>query len=88
MTLGGAALFLAGHALFKAVVWRVTPWSRIVAIILLALLGLVAPHISALALGVCAAAVIDGVAAANRLLQSDVITDSPHPAHTEDVAHG
>jgi low temperature requirement protein LtrA len=88
MTLGGAALFLAGHALFKAVVWQVTPWSRIVAIIALGLLGPLAPHISALALGVCAAAVIVGFAVADRLLQSDVSTDSPHPARTEDVAHG
>jgi low temperature requirement protein LtrA len=71
MILGGAALFLAGHALFKAVVWRETPWSRIVAIILLALLGLLAPYISALALGVCAAAVIVGVAVADRLMQEE-----------------
>jgi low temperature requirement protein LtrA len=71
MILGGAALFLAGHALFTAVVWRETPWSRIVAIIALALLGLLAPHISALALGVCAAAVVVGVAVADRLLQEE-----------------
>jgi low temperature requirement protein LtrA len=82
MILGGAALFLAGHALFKAIVWRVTPWSRIVAIILLALLGLPASHISALALGVCVAAVVVGVAVADRLLPSDAVWDEPHPAHT------
>jgi len=69
MILGGAALFLAGHALFKAVVWRETPWSRIVAVILLALLGLLAPQISALALGVCGAAIVVGVAVADRFLQ-------------------
>jgi low temperature requirement protein LtrA len=86
MTLGGAALFLAGHALFKTVVWRVPPWSRIVAIILLALLGLLAPHISALALGVCAAAIVVGVAMADRLLRLDVDTDGPHPARTKELA--
>jgi low temperature requirement protein LtrA len=93
MVLGGAALFLAGHALFKAVVWRVTPWSRIVAIVVLALLGLLAPHVTALALGICAAAVVVGVAVADwlHLRQLDVITNTnrPHPAHqarTEDVA--
>jgi low temperature requirement protein LtrA len=49
MILGDAILFLAGHALFKAVVWREAPWSRIVAVILLALLGLLALQIPALA---------------------------------------
>ena len=91
MTLGGAALFLAGHALFKAVVWQMIPWSRIVAILALALLGLLAPHVSALALGVCAAAVVVGVAVADRLLlsrQSDAVSNEPHPAPIEDIVHG
>jgi hypothetical protein len=56
----------------------VTPWSRIVAII--ALLGLLAPQISALALGVCAAAVVVGVAVAEQFLQSNM--DTPYPEHT------
>jgi low temperature requirement protein LtrA len=81
MTLGGVGLFLAGHALFTAVVWRVTPWSQIVAIIVLALLGLLAPHVSALALGVCATTVAVGVAVADRLLEIGVITSRSHPAH-------
>jgi low temperature requirement protein LtrA len=75
MVLEGAALFLAGHALFKAVVWHVTPWSRIVAISVLAILGLLAPHVSALALGICAAAVLFGVAGTDRLRQSYGDTD-------------
>jgi hypothetical protein len=51
-----------------------------VAVILLALLGLLAPHISALALGGCAAAVVVGVTVADRVLQSDRDTDTPeHP---------
>jgi low temperature requirement protein LtrA len=86
MVLGGAALFLAGHALFKGVVWRMTPWSRIVAIILLALLGLLAPHVSALALGICAAAVVIGVAVTDRIRQSDVDPDTPYPGHTQESA--
>jgi low temperature requirement protein LtrA len=67
MILGGPGLFLAGHAAFKAVIWRTTPWSRIVAVAVLALLGLAAPHLSALALSACAAAVVIAVAVADRV---------------------
>jgi low temperature requirement protein LtrA len=63
MILGGAGLFLAGHAAFKAVIWRQVPFSRIAALAALGLLGLAAPHISALALGACTVAVIVAVAA-------------------------
>lgn len=34
-TLGGPALFLAGHAAYKAVLWRTLPTSRIAAVVLL-----------------------------------------------------
>ncbi|MFI6269416.1 low temperature requirement protein A [Micromonospora zamorensis] len=34
-TLGGPALFLAGHAAYKAVLWRTLPTSRITAVVLL-----------------------------------------------------
>lgn len=34
-TLGGPALFLAGHAAYKAVLWRILPTSRIAAVVLL-----------------------------------------------------
>jgi hypothetical protein len=44
-------------------VWRTPSWPRIGAVAALALLGLAAPHISALALGACAAAVVVAVAA-------------------------
>jgi low temperature requirement protein LtrA len=79
MILGGAALFLAGHAAFKAVVWRTPSWPRIGAVAVLALLGLAAPHISALALGACAAAVIVAVAVIDyvRLSGEGAGTDSP-----------
>jgi hypothetical protein len=58
MVLGGSALFLAGHAAFKAVVWRMLPDSRLAAIVVLGLLGFLAPHVSAFALGGCAGAVL------------------------------
>jgi low temperature requirement protein LtrA len=71
LILGGIALFLAGHAAFKAVVWRTVSWPRIAAVAVLALLGLAAPHLSALALSACAAAVVVAVA---------VIDYMQHPA--------
>jgi low temperature requirement protein LtrA len=63
MILGGVGLFLAGHAAFKYVIWRTVSWPRIGAVAVLALLGLAAPHISALALSACAAAVVVAVVA-------------------------
>jgi len=67
LVLGGTALFLAGHAAFKLTVWRVVPASRLAAIVLLALLGIVATSVRTLLLGAIAAAVVIGVAAADRL---------------------
>jgi low temperature requirement protein LtrA len=66
MILGGIALFLAGHTAFKAVIWHRASWPRIAAVAVLALLGLAAPHLSALALSACAAAVVIAVAAADQ----------------------
>jgi low temperature requirement protein LtrA len=63
LVLGGTALFIAGHAAFKIAVWRVVPWSRIAAVVVLGLLGLVAPRLTALELAACAAAVVIAVAA-------------------------
>jgi low temperature requirement protein LtrA len=62
MILCGVGLFLAGHAAFKYVVWRTPSWPRIGAVAILALLGLAAPHIPALALSTCAAAAVIAVA--------------------------
>ncbi len=38
LLLGGTALFLGGHAAFKALLWRVVPWTRVLAAIALLLL--------------------------------------------------
>ena len=67
LTLGGVGLFLAGHALFKALVWRVVSWPRVIAVVALALLGLVSVHVSALVTGLCALAVIVCVGLADRI---------------------
>jgi len=68
MVLGGAALFLAGHAAFKAIVWRVVPWTRLAAIVVLALLAIAVPHVSALTLAILSTLVVIAVAVADRLL--------------------
>jgi low temperature requirement protein LtrA len=62
LVLGGTALFIAGHAAFKIAVWQVVPWSRMAAVVVLGLLGLAAPQLTALELGACAAAVVIAVA--------------------------
>jgi low temperature requirement protein LtrA len=70
LLLGGYALYLAGHAAFKAVVWRTVSWTRIAAVTVLALLGLLAPHVAMLTLAICAAAVIVAVAVADYLTRA------------------
>jgi low temperature requirement protein LtrA len=67
MILGGPALFLAGHAAFKLVVWRYVSWSRVTGIAVLALLSLAATAIPELGLAACAAGVVIAVAATDRL---------------------
>lgn len=66
MILGGPALFLAGHATFKFVVWRVVPWTRMAGVAVLALLALAADAVPEIALAACAATVVAAVAAADR----------------------
>jgi low temperature requirement protein LtrA len=67
MILGGPALFLAGHAAFKLVVWRVISWPRLAGVAGLALLALAAHAIPALALAACAAVLVTAVAVSDRL---------------------
>jgi low temperature requirement protein LtrA len=67
MILGGPALFLAGHAAFKYVVWGYLSWPRLAGIAALALLTLTTRAIPALALAACAAGVVAAVAATDRL---------------------
>jgi low temperature requirement protein LtrA len=74
MILGGPALFLAGHAAFKFVVWRVIPWTRLAGIAVLGLLGIGAHTLPEIALAACAAAVVAGVAALDR------VTTRPRPS--------
>jgi len=75
LLLGGVGLYLLGHALFKAVVWQVVPWTRLAGVVVLIALFAVAPHVSALVLSLAALAVVLGVAVADRRL---------HPAgHTQ-----
>ena len=73
LILGGPALFLAGHAAFKLVVWRYLSWPRVAGIAVLALLGLAATAIPELGLAACAAGVVAAVAASDRL-------PGPHPS--------
>jgi low temperature requirement protein LtrA len=67
LILGGAGLFILGHLGFKLVVWRTLNRPRLLALVVLALLGLLAPHVPALALSACAAAVVLAVAACDQL---------------------
>lgn len=67
LILTGPALFLAGHTAFKAVVWRCISLQRLGAVVVLALLGLLAPHVSVIALSACSVAVVAAVVAADQL---------------------
>jgi low temperature requirement protein LtrA len=67
LILGGPAVYIAGHLLFKWTVWRTVSAQRVAALVVLALLGLLAPHVSRLALSACAAATVVGVAVADYL---------------------
>lgn len=75
LVLGGVALFLIGHALFKQVVWHVWPWTRVGGLAAVVLLIPVAPHVSAIALGVATLIVLVCVAIADRIM---------HPQHAEE----
>lgn len=67
LALGGVALYLAGHAAFKAVVWRVVAWPRWAGAAVALLLLLAAPHLGALTVAVLALVVLVLVAMADGL---------------------
>jgi low temperature requirement protein LtrA len=67
LVLGGTGLFLAGHAAFKATVWHTIPWTRLIAFLLLGLLGAAGPSMPALALAGATAGVVVLLAAADRM---------------------
>ncbi len=67
LILGGTGLYVAGLLAFKLTVWGRLSWSRVAALVVIALLGLVAPHVSALVLSACTAAVVVAVAIADYL---------------------
>ncbi len=67
LVLGGTALFLVGHAAFKATVWRTVPWTRLAAISALGLLAIPATSIAVLALGAATAGVVVLLAVSDRL---------------------
>jgi low temperature requirement protein LtrA len=67
LILGGTGLYIGAHLAFKLVVWRRVSRQRAAALVVIALLGLLAPHVSALVLSACAAAVVVAVAAADYL---------------------
>jgi len=65
LILGGAGLYIAGLVAFKLNVWGRLSWQRAAALVALALLGLVAPHVTALVLSACTAAVVVAVVVAD-----------------------
>ena len=73
LVLGGVALYLAGHALFKFVVWGVISWPRVLGVAAALLLLILAPHVSALTLSTLALAVIAGVAIGDRILHPGAV---------------
>jgi low temperature requirement protein LtrA len=66
MVIGGAVLFLAGHVMFKRVIWGTISWPRVAALAVLLLL-LLAPHVTALALNIVVVLILVAVAASDRL---------------------
>jgi low temperature requirement protein LtrA len=65
LILGGTALYIAGHLAFKLTVWRAVSVPRVAALVVLGLLGLAAPHVTALVLSACAAVTVVAVALAD-----------------------
>jgi low temperature requirement protein LtrA len=68
MVVGGPALFLAGHVLYKRVLWGVISWPRVAAIAVLLLLRPLAPHVAALTLSIGVLVVLIAVVLSDRLI--------------------
>ncbi|HTZ93372.1 MAG TPA: low temperature requirement protein A [Streptosporangiaceae bacterium] len=85
LILGGTGLFLLGQLGFKLAIWRHVNRARLLALGLLALLGLLAPHVSALALSCCAAAVLLAVAAGDHAAHRE---PEPEPEPASDATAG
>jgi low temperature requirement protein LtrA len=67
LLLGGSALFLGGNALFKAAIWHSRSWTRIEAIVVLALLVPISLRVPGLAVSAFAVAAIGLVVILDRL---------------------
>ncbi len=67
LILGGTGVYVAGLLAFKLTVWGQPSWQRVAALIAIALLGFVAPHVTALVLSACATAVVVGVVVADHV---------------------
>ena len=78
LILGAGALFLLGQALFKGVVWRTAPVTRLAGIAALLVAGLFTRHASPLALGIVVLVVVAAVAVSDRYLH-------PAPQVSEDL---
>jgi low temperature requirement protein LtrA len=74
--LGGPALFLAGHALFKYAVFGVLSVPRLVAIVLLGAFAPFALALPPLVIGMAATLVIVGVAAHETLFHPETVTEA------------
>ena len=74
MLLGGAALFLAGHATFTWAVWHVVAWTRLAAIAVLVALAALAHTLSALELAAIVALTVVVVAGTDRLTARLAVT--------------
>jgi low temperature requirement protein LtrA len=79
LTLGGTALFLAGHAFFKWAVFGVLPWSRAVAVATLAALIPVGFAIPALALSGAAGLIVVVLAAWDTLAHGEQVRSPRQP---------
>ena len=68
LMLGGTALFLGGHAVFKAVIWKIPSWPRILAVPALLSLLLLAPHVTSIVLAIPVLAIILAVIVSDRFV--------------------